>query len=369
MSFHNSYRYAFTAEYTYLDDALTDMKWIEIDGSDSSFHFTYDATGPMSMTFYGTEYFYLKNAQGDVVGLVDSSGTQVVAYTYDAWGNILSTTGSMAGSLGYTNPFRYRGYFYDTETGLYYLDSRYYNPQSGRFISADSESLVTASPENAAGDKNQFAYCDNNPVVRVDDGGRFWHILISGAINAAVSFGLELASQAIALSWTGKPMQIDNFDFTKALISAGAGFVSGAVTASGLGFGVTIGLNAALGAMENVATDIYTNNKDGEDRTDYSVGEIIARATISAGTSALTTYVSGPSDGAAMNRAYKERKAGKAYLQKKGNAPSYNRIAHKQVNNYKKKLGRYTWNECKGSPASGGAGKIISTWLQKIFRL
>ena len=80
-------------------------------------------------------------------------------------------------------------------------------------------------------------------------------------------------------------------------------------------------MNAALGAMESVATDIYTNSKKGEDRTDYSVGEIFARATINAGTSALTTYISGPSDGAAMNKAYKEYKAGKAYLQKKGNAP------------------------------------------------
>ncbi len=74
------YRNGSTAKYTYLGDTLTDMQWVEVDGSVSSFHFTYDATGPMSMTFYGTEYFYLKNAQGDVTGLVDSSGTQVVAY-------------------------------------------------------------------------------------------------------------------------------------------------------------------------------------------------------------------------------------------------------------------------------------------------
>mgnify|MGYP000363325740 FL=1 len=365
----DSYRYAFTAEYTYLDDALTDMKWIEIDGSDSSFHFTYDATGPMSMTFYGTEYFYLKNAQGDVVGLVDSSGTQVVAYTYDAWGNILSTTGSMAGSLGYTNPFRYRGYFYDTETGLYYLDSRYYNPQTGRFISADSESLVTLSPESASGDKNQFAYCDNNPVVRVDDGGQCWHVVISAVINAGVSAALEVVWQTVGMIQSGETIALNNYNWTKVIISAGSGFVSGLVSASSLGFGTAIGLNAALGAMESVVTDIYTNSTEGKDHTDYSVGEIFARATINAGASALTTYVSGPSDGAAMNKAYKEHKAGKAYLQKKGNAPSYNRIARKKVNNYNRKLGRYARNEAKGSFASGGTGKIISTWLQKIFRL
>lgn len=72
-----------------------------------------------------------------MTGLVNSSGTQVVAYTYDAWGNPLTTTGTMADTLGKLNPFRYRGYVYDTETGLYYLGSRYYNPETGRFISAD----------------------------------------------------------------------------------------------------------------------------------------------------------------------------------------------------------------------------------------
>ena len=163
----DSYRYAFTAKYTYLGDTLTDMQWVEVDGSVSSFHFTYDATGPMSMTFYGTEYFYLKNAQGDVTGLVDSSGTQVVAYTYDAWGNILSITGSMADGLGYTNPFRYRGYFYDTETGLYYLGSRYYNPETGRFINADG---YVSTDENPIA-QNMLSYCKNNPVNRTDEYG------------------------------------------------------------------------------------------------------------------------------------------------------------------------------------------------------
>ena len=187
----DSYRYAFTAKYTYLGDTLTDMQWVEVDGSVSSFHFTYDATGPMSMTFYGTEYFYLKNAQGDVTGLVDSSGTQVVAYTYDAWGNILSTTGSMADGLGYTNPFRYRGYFYDTETGLYYLGSRYYNPQWGRFVNADN--LVDT--EDILGG-NLFAYCANNPVNHQDPSG---HSLL-GLVAATIAKVAVAAIAAIAVA-------------------------------------------------------------------------------------------------------------------------------------------------------------------------
>ena len=85
----------------------------------------------------------------------------VVEYTYDAWGKVLSTTGSMAGTLGTIQPFRYRGYVYDVETGLYYLRSRYYSPKSNRFINADSvlEGI------------SLFSYCENKPLLRLDSNG------------------------------------------------------------------------------------------------------------------------------------------------------------------------------------------------------
>ena len=185
------YRNGSTAKYTYLGDTLTDMQWVEVDGSVSSFHFTYDATGPMSMTFYGTEYFYLKNAQGDVTGLVDSSGTQVVAYTYDAWGNPLTTTGTMADTLGKLNPFRYRGYVYDTETGLYYLQSRYYNPETGRFINADAPETLLKAYETAL-QYNLFAYCWNKPVSLCDPDG-YWALALAGGgyLASAGIFGVS----------------------------------------------------------------------------------------------------------------------------------------------------------------------------------
>lgn len=72
---------------------------------------------------------YIHNLQGDIVGIIDSNGNEVVQYTYDAWGKVLSTAGTMASTLGTVQPFRYRGYVYDVETGLYYLRSRYYNPE------------------------------------------------------------------------------------------------------------------------------------------------------------------------------------------------------------------------------------------------
>ena len=147
------------------------------------------------MNYNGTEYFYVKNAQGDVTGLVTTSGTRVVTYTYDAWGNPLATTGSLATTLGEQNPLRYRGYVYDTETGLYYLQSRYYNPGWGRFINADDMSVLRVSPSKANWDKNLFAYCDNNPVNRVDSVGDLWTELFLGVgISAAFNLAGQLKS-------------------------------------------------------------------------------------------------------------------------------------------------------------------------------
>ena len=89
------------------------------------------------MEYNGNTYYYYYNLQGDVIGLYDSDLNIVVNYTYDSWGKVLSITGSMADTLGQANPFRYRGYYYDSESGLYYLNSRYYDPEVGRFINAD----------------------------------------------------------------------------------------------------------------------------------------------------------------------------------------------------------------------------------------
>ena len=130
-------------------------------------YFSYDATGnPMSVLYNGTDYYYTVNLQGDVTAILNTSGTAVVEYTYDAWGNILTVTGSMADTLGAVNPMTYRGYVYDTETGLYYVSSRYYDPEIGRFINAD----VMLDTETVLG-FNLFAYCGNNPIMYVDPTG------------------------------------------------------------------------------------------------------------------------------------------------------------------------------------------------------
>ena len=131
----------------------------------NTLHFWYDASNrPAIVQFNGTKYAYIHNLQGDIVGILNTAGTEVVKYTYDAWGKVLSTSGSLASTLGSIQPFRYRGYVYDVETGLYYLRSRYYNPMWGRFLSADSSlsqlrELITI---------NLYTYCLNCPTLYND---------------------------------------------------------------------------------------------------------------------------------------------------------------------------------------------------------
>ncbi len=127
----------------------------------------FDGDGTRDAIEYGGKvYYYMYNPQGDVIGLFDDDLNVVVEYTYDSWGKV-TTTGTLKDTLGKANPFRYRGYYYDEESGFYYLNSRYYYPEIGRFINADG--LVQTG--QGILDKNMFAYCLNNPVCYSDPQG------------------------------------------------------------------------------------------------------------------------------------------------------------------------------------------------------
>ena len=124
-------------------------------------HFFYDAQNrPAVVVYNGTAYAYVKSLQGDIVAILDENGNAVVSYGYDAWGAPLWCTGELAETLGKVQPFRYRGYVFDEETGLYYLRSRYYNPRWGRFVNADA--LI---------DQNLYSYCKNSPMQFHDPSG------------------------------------------------------------------------------------------------------------------------------------------------------------------------------------------------------
>ena len=146
----------------------------------SKLRFSYDASGKVvAVNYNGNYYYYLRNAQNDIVKLIDKTGATVVEYTYDSWGKLLSTSGSLASTLGKNNPFRYRGYVYDEETGFYYVSSRYYDPEIGRFINADDIAYLGMGGLTSY---NLFAYCGNNPVMGYDPYGTFdWSSFGKGA--------------------------------------------------------------------------------------------------------------------------------------------------------------------------------------------
>ena len=123
------------------------------------------------MQVNGTTYYYVTNLQGDVMGLVDTSGNSVASYTYDPYGKVLTATGILAEK----NPLRYRGYYYDSESGLYYLQSRYYDPATRRFVNADAY----ASTGQGIIGTNMFAYCNNDPGNSIDPYG-YGYISIGG---------------------------------------------------------------------------------------------------------------------------------------------------------------------------------------------
>lgn len=142
----------------------------------------YDAQANLiSINVGGTDYYYLRNAQNDIIGLIDTEGTPVVRYTYDTWGVPKDTTGTLASTVGKLNPFRYRGYYYDEETGMYYLQSRYYDPKLRRFICADEVMISTNKPSMGL---NLFNYCFNNPVNMKDDMGH-WPKWVENAAKVA----------------------------------------------------------------------------------------------------------------------------------------------------------------------------------------
>ena len=163
----------------------------------------YDAEGkPFLLRLNGkTDYFYLYNGLGDVTGLVDSSNQVVVRYQYNSWGKVTSTQDTSGVSLATLNPFRYRKYVYDPETGLYCLGSRYYDPEVGRFVNADDFETLTYQMDSVQG-KNLYQYCFNNPVNMEDEEGG-WPKWVTG-INwlatgvTAVCIGISVLTCGVA---------------------------------------------------------------------------------------------------------------------------------------------------------------------------
>ncbi len=204
-------------------------------------YYVYDENGlPIGLKYRTSAYeagvfdcfLFEKNLQGDIVAIYNSAGKRIGTYNYDAWGEFNYTradgnTGLENQIVRSLNPFRYRGYYYDIETGLYYLQSRYYNPEWGRFLNADS--VIDQSSVIGA---NLFVYCLNNPVNMTDETGHLPFFAITAAVGAVVGavVGGVVAAKNGGNVWIG----IGIGAVAGALIGTGAGMVTGAALAGSI---------------------------------------------------------------------------------------------------------------------------------------
>lgn len=217
--------YPVTTKYLWDGNLITHMTvdytdWDEVAQQDVM-HFFYDAQSrPAKVSFNGVIYTYIHNMQGDIVGLLDNAGNLVVEYKYDAWGRLLSTAGTMSDTLGKRNPFRYRGYVYDEESGLYYLQSRYYSPELTRFLSPDKDNILEDNDSPLA--TNLYIYCFNCPTSMIDEDGEAAVNIIGGVFGGLSGAALgTLIAKILGLRGFAKAAAI--------AICAGGGIAAGAL--------------------------------------------------------------------------------------------------------------------------------------------
>lgn len=229
-----------TYTFTYVDGKLIH----QTDGT-NIWWFYYNATNNLVALEYNENlYYYMYDSIGNIIGLMDTNGVEVATYTYDAWGKILTSTGSMAE----INPIRYKGYYYDTETGYYYLMSRYYDPVVGRFLNADG---LSAGVNNNANGYNLFAYCFNNPVNMVDDSGNWpsWAKKLVAAV-AVVAVVAVVAAVTVATAGAGTAIAAVAVGAAK---GAAVGFAMGAASGAAIGYATTGTLEGTLNGMADGA--------------------------------------------------------------------------------------------------------------------
>lgn len=245
-----------TYNYTTLSGKVMRQQW----GS-KSLEFVYDdGNQPFAMIYNDgsttTLYYYVLNAQGDVIALLNADGTLAASYNYGAWGNysVHGADGKKttdATFIGHINPLRYRGYYYDRETRLYYLQSRYYDFANCRFINADTFATTDANGFLSA---NMFAYCENNPIGNSDPDGEFLNTFIGAATGAALGAVLALV--------TGE--NVKAAAISGAISGAVSGFAADVIIATGGSALVVAGVYGAAGALGSGLGSIAAQRAEGK---------------------------------------------------------------------------------------------------------
>lgn len=194
---------------TYGNGLVVKYLYDVLDRVEKIWYHEYEAGSPIGLKYRNNTYassafdsfFFEKNLQGDVIAVYNATGTKIGSYTYDAWGNFTTTLTSGNTTLEnnivrYYNPFRYRGYYYDIDLGWYYLQSRYYNPQWGRFLNADGLAFLGSNGDLQA--FNLYAYCSNNPITYIDHSGTI-AILddVTVATGVLVVFGVYIFGKKV----------------------------------------------------------------------------------------------------------------------------------------------------------------------------
>ena len=311
--------------------------------------FIYDNNGkPYAFYYDGTLYYYITNLQGDVIRIIDTAGATICTYTYDAWGRLLN---SSTNQIFKANPIRYRGYYYDAESGLYYLGSRYYDPQVKRFVNADGAALATINPySDGLTDKNYFAYCDNSPVSRSDDSGAFWSLVI-GAVTGGLINGISTLAEC---QQSGESLKST---FIQTAISATSGAISGAVAGSSLGLAGQAIAGGLLGAGESFARQMVKTK---------SIKSVDFGAVLGAGLSGIAGGLAGGKGSlkgfkhatTQRNLALDTIKRGKSFASIKKAAKNYASQTWRWAQNQKR--GRATfWGVLKGTAASKAFGYVF----------
>lgn len=235
-----------TYHYAYAGDKLVWQEW-----DDNEFFFFYDNEGaPIGFWYHpasgsNVTGYYMTTQQGDITRIEDVNGNVLATYEYDAWGKLISSSGSLAE----LNPLRYRGYYYDTETELYYLSNRYYDPKVSRFINADSTDAVLSA--NGLYDQNLFAYCDNNPVMRADNEGGFWHIVAGAAVGAVIG----VLAQATTNLLSGEDITTDLWK------SAITGAVGGFAASTTMGYLGVVAWNAGAAMVVETIDEAFVQKE------------------------------------------------------------------------------------------------------------
>ena len=338
--------------YTYASGLLLRESYSQ-NGTDYTLDFLYDLNNRPYMLYLTTKtgsattskpYYYILNLQGDVVHLVNTAGKAMASYTYDPYGAILTKSGELAD----LNPIRYRGYYYDTETGFYYLQSRYYDPALGRFINADS---YTATGIGYLG-YNMFAYCNNSPIITCDKNGQWLNIVIGAVVGAVVN----VVSAAL----------IEKKPLDEVLVSGIAGAVGGGLAACGFG--------GLAGAATSLIDSAYGNTKavmNGE----KSVGEALLDTGINTALGAAFGAM-GSGSKAAVKESMEISKAGfkgfKTVVAKK----VFKKATHPAVTNAAKRAlktaAKYAVKELKSNVFISGIGKAVTlgtAWTgQKVYQ-